>query len=147
MMGEQGETGEMANNEQADDQNDALKLRYHYLKSQFFRTVHADGIFGGVTPRGLIQIAFFSERQPIPTAMVHTISSDGVDMGESRNLREGREGAIREVEVNAILSAETAERLQEWLGTHLALLRQAKAEIEARRSVPPAAATTPGGEG
>src|SRR3989442_6878794 len=45
-------------------------VTFHYIKSSQFRVVHADGIIGGVTPRGLIHIAVFSERPAIPQVIV-----------------------------------------------------------------------------
>ena len=46
-------------------------LKFEYEKSEQFRTVFADGAIGGVTPRGYVHVAFYSERSPIPKVVVH----------------------------------------------------------------------------
>ena len=38
----------------------------HNKVSPFYKPVHVDGVYGGITPRGLLNVSFFSERFPIP---------------------------------------------------------------------------------
>ena len=40
------------------------RVRFHYLKSQLWRVVHVDGAIGGITPRGMIHAALYSEEEP-----------------------------------------------------------------------------------
>lgn len=97
---------------------DALAVRFHYIKSNAYRVVHADGIFGGPTPNGHIYVSFFSERGPIPTVVEHAAT----DLGGGRALlgdqirTEGKEGIIREIEVGAMMTLDMAKKLHAWLG-------------------------------
>ena len=56
---------------------DANVIRFHFIKAEQFRNIHVDGAHGGVTPKGLIQVAIYNERVPIPREVVHTVSEDG----------------------------------------------------------------------
>jgi hypothetical protein len=94
-----------------------LRVRSHYIKSPSFRTIHADGMFGGATPGGVISMALFSERQPIPTEIVHRV--DNGELVELPDARVTRDGTVREIEVNAVMSLTTAKALRRWLDTHI----------------------------
>ena len=94
-------------------------LRFHYLKSPAFRTVHADGFHGGLTPRGLIQMSVFSERFAIPKQVVHTIEEGGRLGAEVEAERVGKIGVTREIEVNVVITPATATALIEWLTERL----------------------------
>jgi hypothetical protein len=83
------------------------------LKDPLFREVHADGAFGGITPRGLIHFVLYAERVPIPREMVYDVQDDSLI--EKPELRVSREGIIRELQVGAYLSIDTAEALSKWL--------------------------------
>ena len=49
------------------------QMRFFYLKNPAFRVVHVDGAVGGVTPRGRIPMAVYSERPAIPQSSVHSV--------------------------------------------------------------------------
>ena len=99
-------------------------VRFHYIKGPAFHTLHVDGVIGGITPRGEIHLAFYVERMPIPTQTEHTIKADGSLGEEIRDLRVARQGIIRELPVDIMLNAEAAERLHDWLGRHVEMLKQ-----------------------
>lgn len=101
------------------------QIRFHFIKSNFFRVVHADGVFGGATPKGLLQMAFFSERFPIPLSVTHAVSPtspDSVGIGKELQ-RETKDGVVREVEVEVIMNLSAALAFQEWLHGHIKQLR------------------------
>jgi len=95
--------------------NQSLILKTHFIKSNFFRVVHADGAWGGITPQGNIQMELWSERQPIPTLAVYPVADDGTIGDESVHQREIKEGTVREVEVGVVLNLFTAKSLIKWL--------------------------------
>lgn len=100
-------------------------LAFHYIKSNYFRVIHADGIHGGVTPKLKIQMAFFSERNPIPQTTVHGVSetSDGVVLkDEIRSKRVTKSGIIREVEAEILMDLETAKALYKWLDEKIKII-------------------------
>jgi hypothetical protein len=91
-----------------------------YIKGQFFRVVHADGIIGGSTPQGQLHIAFYSERPPIPKRTVHQVSAGGAlgsPIPEKTVVRDCT--AIRELDVDVMMSFQVAEQFYLWLGQRL----------------------------
>ena len=63
--------------DQNSEQSPARTLRFHYIKSNHFRTFQADGATGGVGPRADIQLSFSSERAPIPQSAVYELLPSG----------------------------------------------------------------------
>ena len=98
------------------------ELEFHYIKSNNFRVVHGDGVWGGATPRGYVAMSFYSERFPIPQKLVHDLGSNravGQEIG-----RDSKEGIIREVEVEVILDLDMAKSVVTWLQGHIDFLEQ-----------------------
>jgi len=89
------------------------RIRFHYLKSSAFRVVYAEGAYGGLTPHGNISISFYNDRYPIPQIVEHQISQEGKLGGEIS--RVGKDGVVREVEVDVLLTIPTAKSLRDWL--------------------------------
>jgi len=90
------------------------QVRFHYLKSDFFRVLHVDGVHGGISPRGQIQMAVFNERLPIPQQSVYKLVDGGLGE-EISDERIQKEGIIREVEAELLMSVDTARSLVAWL--------------------------------
>src|SRR5262245_47766081 len=91
-------------------------LRFDYLKSAYFRVVHADGVLGGATPKGALMLSFWSERVPIPQQVTHRIEpaekGRGVKLGpELVDQRVVRDAIVREVEVGVYMELDAAEAL------------------------------------
>lgn len=86
----------------------------HYLKSNQFRVIHADGAYGGITGQGWIHMAIYSERNPLPRQTEHPIIA-GSTLGPERVV-EQREGFIREIENSVLMNIEVAKALHRWLG-------------------------------
>lgn len=104
----------------AEQKNDDAEetLKFHYVKSDQFRVIHADGAYGSLAPGGdLIHLAFFSERYPIPLEVL-TRLEDGEEVS-----RVGREGILRELDVNTIMTVETAASIAKWLQHVVDLIR------------------------
>ena len=90
-------------------------INFHYIKANQFRVIHADGVHGGLHPRGNIQMSFFSERVPIPKRVSHEIDEDGKLGKEIVSERETRDGIVREVEVGVVMGVSEARSLVKWL--------------------------------
>jgi hypothetical protein len=94
---------------------ESRKIRFHYLKSQLFRSMHVDGAIGGLSPNGQnIHISVYSEQLPLPTVVINEIDPDGKLGGEIKRI--ARDGVVREVEADLVLSLDSARALMEWLG-------------------------------
>jgi len=113
---------------------------FHYIKSNLFRVIHTDGAVGNVAPSGLIFVGLYSERSAIPQIMVHEITDTGQVGSERTSERVGKSGVVREVEVGATMSLETAVSFVAWLQEKIDLLRKIKntaAEQEKAKNEPP----------
>ena len=102
------------------------ELELHYLKSNNFRVVHGDGVWGGATPRGYIAMSFYSERYPIPRKLVHELAPSGA-VGQETS-RDSRKGIIREVEVEVMVDLPMAKSLITWLQEHVDFLEQQQSQ-------------------
>jgi hypothetical protein len=113
------------------------RLHFDYIKSNLFRVVHIDGVWGGLTTRGLVNIALYCERPPIPKQTTHEFAPDG-SLFEVEELREVRNAAaIREIEVSATMEPAIAEQLRDLL---IAAINELQSLTES--SVPNAAGET-----
>ena len=108
------------------------QLNFHYIKSNFFRVIHADGMHGGVSHNGSIHMALFNERPAIPQQVVHKVTKDGSLGSEIREERVTRDAIVREVAVEVLMSLRTAKSLHKWLGEHVKRLEKALKEQEAK---------------
>jgi hypothetical protein len=105
------------------------KLRIEYIKSNFFRIVHADGAIGGTSPRLELFITFYSERFPIPKVLVYQKTPEGSPGEELTAERESKAGIIREAEVGVTLDLPTAKSLAVWLNEKIAELEKARERV------------------
>ena len=99
------------------------KIKFSFIKSSYYRVIHADGAHGGVTPRGTIFAAFYNERAPIPQRTVHAVKGDSLST-ELREERIEKEGFVREVEVGIVMDVNTATALHKWLGDKIGELEK-----------------------
>lgn len=120
----ENETREAQPAAEANGEEKPKKLRYHLLKSNSFRTIYADGVFGGVTPRLSIAATFFNERHPLPDQLVHAINEDGTLGSEIREERIARDGIVRELEANIIMDVMFAKALVGWLNEKIAFIEK-----------------------
>ena len=105
------------------------ELKFHYLKAKHYRSVHADGFFGGVTGRKYIHMTIFSERNPIPREVFYPVigtqDSGFLLIGdENTDKRVGKDGIIRELEVGVFFDLESAKKLIPWLDDKIKRVEQ-----------------------
>ncbi|MCA3423683.1 MAG: hypothetical protein INF81_12090 [Roseomonas sp.] len=100
------------------------KISFDYLKSQFFRVVHADGAIGGITPSGYIHFSFYSERQAIPQRQTFTLNEDG-SLGQSIAEKTIiRNAVVRELDVDVVMNVDVARSLAIWLSQQVKLYEE-----------------------
>lgn len=100
-------------------------IKFDYIKSNFFRVVHGDGIFGGLSTQGKVFFTVYSERPSIPQQMVYQINENRVG-DEDRTKRVDRDAVIREAEVGVLMDLDKAKSFHAWLGDKIATLEKAK---------------------
>lgn len=102
----------------------AETVRYHLIKSPAFCTVHSDGAVGSLTPRGNFHLAFFAERPPIPQLVEYEIEDNGAGghrLGkENIAARVSRDGFVRELQVDVVMSIQDARALRDLLQQQIA---------------------------
>lgn len=106
------------------------KIKFHYIKGQFFRVVHVDGVFGGLSPTGEISASLFSQRPPIPQLTVQMLKSENELGDEIVAERVSKDGIVREMEVSLVLSPQVAEAFAKWLMERVEQQKKLKADAE-----------------
>jgi len=106
--------------------SEVREINFDYIKSNQFRVIHVDGVHGGVSPKGLIQMAFFSERAPIPKRETYSLQQG--KLGTRINI-EAREAFIREVEVETLIDLQIAKVIVRWLGEKIAQAEKLVKEV------------------
>lgn len=91
--------------------------------------IHADGVYGGTSPRLQLFVAFYSERFPIPQVLTYETSESGAPVQEIVTERESKEGVFREVEVGVMLDINAAKGFAAWLNEQVAELEKRRGQI------------------
>jgi hypothetical protein len=99
-----------------------VQVDFHYIKTNNYKTHYANGIFGGITPRGELQMDFFVERQVIP--QIDTYEVTGSQIGKLIKTS-GKKGIVREIEVGIVMNIETAISFQKWLNERIEVFQKA----------------------
>ncbi len=89
--------------------NSPVNVKFDYIKSNFFRVVHADGVMSSMTPRGQLHLSIWTERNPIPRQVVHAVDEENFLGPEISRI--SRDAVIREVEVGVTLDISMAKAL------------------------------------
>ena len=97
------------------------KIPFHFEINDDFKTVLATGVFGGLTPNGLINMNFFLERANIPDTIIYQLSEDG-RTAEKEVSVEGGEGIVREVFFGVVIDVNTANDLVNWLNERIKMV-------------------------
>lgn len=99
------------------------EIAFDYIKGKMFRSVHADGVIGGITPSGNLHVAFFNERAPIPQRETRQLLPDGSlgDVISDKSII--RPAVVREMDFDVVMSPAVARTFVTWL-------QQAMGELE-----------------
>jgi len=113
-----------------EDENSPLnEITFHYIKNEQFRTLYADGAYGGITPQNKLHIAFYLERGPIPLTVTQELKLEGITGSLGRDLSvTGRKGIVREIESSIVMDLDAAERVADWILKTVKAYRDAKKE-------------------
>ncbi len=98
----------------------------YITKSNFYRVVHADGVYGGGTPTpGNIMMTVFSHRVPFPEKIVN--DGKGNEIVSKRDVKYGME---QEFEVSLVMGLDTAKIMLLWLNN---TIRNTEALVKANQ--------------
>lgn len=101
-------------------------LSFDMVKGNNFRGVHADGVWGGATPQGLLSFTFFSERFPIPQQVTHVIRPDGTLGDEVIDARVTRQAIVRDAEVCVYMTLPVASAFRDLISEHIDKLERSQ---------------------
>jgi hypothetical protein len=90
------------------------QVKFDFIKSNYFRTIHADGVWGGLNGHLDIAMAFYSERPAIPLQITVPINKGKLG-DELEDKRVGRDSVIRDVEISVTMNVEVARNFRQWL--------------------------------
>lgn len=116
----------MADESQPDDRLEtASEIRFHYQKSPSYRTIHADGAHGGVSPRGYVVVTFYNERNTIPRQGVRRVTDTdhGRDVGPEE-ITDTLEGVMRQLEATVFLDLNASREFYRWFGQKVSDLEE-----------------------
>lgn len=102
------------------------KIEFHYIKSNYFRVIYAEGAYGGINPRGNITFSFYNERNAIPQVSEVSVKADEKGILKSTSDEKviaTRNGVVRELEVEISMNLETAISFHDWLGQRIEMLK------------------------
>jgi hypothetical protein len=105
------------------------ELEFHFEKANFFRVIHVDGAFGGISPANqLIHMSVFSERQPIPKLIVQKVDHGllGEEVSEKRVVKSG---IFREIEADLVMSVDIAIAIRGWLDERITQIQQTREQM------------------
>lgn len=108
-------------------------VRFHYIKSNYFRVLHADGAFGGFTPQGNIFFSLYSERAALPDVTVQAMEAHNLGK-ELLEHRQGSQGVTRELEVGVTMNLPVAKSLLEWLKERIEIAEKVQSDLSIHES-------------
>ena len=106
------------------------EIPVHFVKSAAFRTIHADGAWGGMTPNGHIQMAFFSERYPIPQQIKCELDEHSRSIKETVTIT--KSGIVREAEVSVVMPVNVAKAIRRWLDDQISIADRVAGELRSK---------------
>lgn len=93
-----------------------------------YRIITATGVYGGVTPSGLVKMDLFTEYVPPPETVEHEMSEDG-NIGKEVKRTPTEPHIARDFQIGVMMTSESAEKIGNWL---LQRAKQARERQERR---------------
>lgn len=101
---------------ESSNESQVEEVKFHFIKSNQFRTVSCDGIMGVVGPDYRFHLHPYCERAAIPKEVtMKSVDGELVDQIS----QEGLTGFVREIECNLVLDVGAAIELHQWLEDRL----------------------------
>jgi hypothetical protein len=100
-------------------------IQVHQIKGNYFRVIHADGVWLSVSPDKFLHLTFYSERHPLPKSISFPVNKAGTVMDEDVGKRDTLTDWVREMEVDVVLSLKAAQAVRAGLETFINLQTEA----------------------
>lgn len=99
-------------------------LTIHNVKSHNYRQIHVDGVHGGLTPTGQINLSFFAQRLAIPKGTEFSVNESGAVENAIRDVNGSKSGIVREFEFGIYMDINTCESLKNFLESKIVEYKQ-----------------------
>ncbi len=103
------------------------RVRYVYKEECETKLKYAHGIWGGINPRGEIELSFYTESDKIPAYAECVLGADGNFGPELVPQGDDEHTVIRTINNRVLLNYHTAHALWQWLEEHLESLEELEA--------------------
>lgn len=90
-------------------------LQVYYEKNPQYRSIHVDGLIGGLAPTGTVNLNFYATRKPIPKSMLHEVSAEGTINPRGELSEDSKIGIIHEIEIGIYMNKRTAKEIYDFL--------------------------------
>ena len=100
-------------------ENKKRQITFHNQISSNFREIHVDGAFGGITPRGQINVNFFAERFPIPKSTNYFIEESNLVGDKVKDGEDSKIGVVRQYEFGVYFDLKTAKDIRSFLNDRI----------------------------
>src|ERR1700679_4010722 len=87
------------------------EIPIHFVKGNHFRVAPASGAWFGTDPQGNFHLTFYSERLPLPKKIIFKLNEKGQFLHEDISKRESKDGIVREMEIDIVMSVAAAQGL------------------------------------
>lgn len=96
------------------------EITFKYLFNYGYNPTYVNGAQGGFSPRGEMVIHFYLERQPLPEAISHEITSDGA-IGRETAVEPAdlSKSMVRFIDTGVVMNYENARVFHTWMGEKL----------------------------
>jgi hypothetical protein len=99
-------------------------ITFTYRYSPDYRPEIAMGIWGGINPKGLIEMNFYTEHQPLPETTTHKLE-EGTLIGKPiSRTPEKPQGLVRVIKQGILIDLATAKSIQSWLTEKIKTLEE-----------------------
>lgn len=89
------------------------KITFKYVIPENLRDCWSNGVWGGVTPRGEINMHFFNERAALPNSEAYEIDEDG-KLKTPPEIDKGGD-IVRMIQASITIDVTTAIKIKNWL--------------------------------
>ncbi len=96
------------------------ELTFKYVFNYGYNPSYVNGAQGGFSPRGEMVINFYLERQPLPDAITHEITTEGAIGREiAVEPKDLANSMVRFIDTGVVMSYENAKVFHAWMGDKL----------------------------
>ena len=93
-------------------QPDEIRIDWEYDKD--YRMVPANGMWGGITPRGDLRIEFFVEAVTVPNSGDTTLVNDGSGRYKEKRKTPEKPAVVRRIQVGVMVPPQQILSFMEW---------------------------------